>query len=432
MEKRINIAELLRDCPTGMELDCTMFENVTFVRVDMNKRQFPIEIAISGIRSKYLTKEGCFHDITLLPESKCVIFPKGKTTWEGFQRPFKDGDVLHIVTGEGDYSLCIVDCIIGNVLYTKASCSYNGHFLCTCEEQVNMDELVVARLATDEGKQILFDAINKDGYKWNAETKTLEKLVNMEDKEINNFNVLPGLYKCVHRMFDGTPDGKLLFEVGNIYKCLSKHDRAEFEVSYGHSIYLEDPVVCKHFIPFGKQGEQTSNPCEKCNHPMLNCHNFPCGKKKTFDQGKSALEAIREERVDNANKIEPKFKVGDRIIQKNGITKPFTISQVGGGYYYVNDKNAVGIMRIEDQDKYELVPNKFDVHTLKPFESRVLVRDSNMERWMPEFFGCLCDSNGCPYMIIGGTRWKCCIPYEGNKHLLNKTDDCIDFYKTWE
>ena len=77
-----------------------------------------------------------------------------------------------------------------------------------------------------------------------------------KDKEINNFDVLPGLYKCVHRMFDGTPDGKLLFEVGNIYKCLSKHDIAEFEVSYGHSVYLEDPVVCKHFIPFEKQGEQ--------------------------------------------------------------------------------------------------------------------------------------------------------------------------------
>lgn len=76
-----------------------------------------------------------------------------------------------------------------------------------------------------------------------------------KDKEINNFDVLPGLYKCIHRMFDGTPDGKLLFEVGNIYRCLSKHDRAEFEASYGHSVYLEDPVVCKHFIPFKKEDE---------------------------------------------------------------------------------------------------------------------------------------------------------------------------------
>ena len=74
-----------------------------------------------------------------------------------------------------------------------------------------------------------------------------------DKKEINNFDVRPGLYKCVHSMFDGTPDGRLLFEIGNVYKCLSKHDRAEFEVSYGHSVYLEDPVVRKYFLPFEKK-----------------------------------------------------------------------------------------------------------------------------------------------------------------------------------
>ena len=80
-----------------------------------------------------------------------------------------------------------------------------------------------------------------------------------DKKEINNFDVLPGLYKCIHRMFDGTPNGRLLFEIGNVYKCLSKHDRAEFEVSYGHSVYLEDPVVCKYFIPFENKDEQASS-----------------------------------------------------------------------------------------------------------------------------------------------------------------------------
>ena len=68
--KKINLVELLKNCPTGMELDCTMFDNVTFIRVDNSRKQFPIEIMISGLRSKYLTKEGCFHDTTLLPEAK--------------------------------------------------------------------------------------------------------------------------------------------------------------------------------------------------------------------------------------------------------------------------------------------------------------------------------------------------------------------------
>ena len=30
MKNKINIAELLKDCPQGMELDCTTWDNVTF------------------------------------------------------------------------------------------------------------------------------------------------------------------------------------------------------------------------------------------------------------------------------------------------------------------------------------------------------------------------------------------------------------------
>jgi hypothetical protein len=36
MEK-INVAELLKDCPKGMELDCTMYENVYLGEVSENK-----------------------------------------------------------------------------------------------------------------------------------------------------------------------------------------------------------------------------------------------------------------------------------------------------------------------------------------------------------------------------------------------------------
>lgn len=30
------------------------------------------------------------------------------------------------------------------------------------------------------------------------------------------------------------------------------------------------------------------------------------------------------------------------------------------------------------------------------------------------------------------TITKQCIPYKGNEHLLGTTNDCNDFYKTWE
>ena len=93
MEQKINIAELLKDCPTGMELDCAMYEDVHFDYVDglNNIRCY--------IQQKFNKTSVVFHqDGTPNShiKSKCVIFPKGKTTWEGFVPPckFKDGDMF--------------------------------------------------------------------------------------------------------------------------------------------------------------------------------------------------------------------------------------------------------------------------------------------------------------------------------------------------
>lgn len=176
--ERINVAELLRNCPKGMELDCTMYENVTFVRVDMSRKQFPIEIAVSGIRSKYLTKEGCFHDTTLSPESKCVIFPKGKTTWKGFQRPFKDGDVVYVYDEYSDATFTYIAILkqIGKGGQIYSHCFYN------CEDDIFSTHDYLCddcniRFATEEEKAKLFKAIRDNGYKWNEETKTLERVL---------------------------------------------------------------------------------------------------------------------------------------------------------------------------------------------------------------------------------------------------------------
>ena len=70
-----------------------------------------------------------------------------------------------------------------------------------------------------------------------------------------------------------------------------------------------------------KQGKQKQDPCEHCKDRCLNCHNFPCIKKRAFEQGKSVFEVINEEKVDNANKVEPKFKIGDIITNGKNIGK---------------------------------------------------------------------------------------------------------------
>jgi hypothetical protein len=107
-----------------------------------------------------------------------------------------------------------------------------------------------------------------------------------------------------------------------------------------------------------KQGEQKQDPCDNCKDVMLNCHNFPCVKKRAFTQGKSALEIINEENVDNANKVEPKFKVGDTIKCKYD-DRQFTIKSIDldeGTYTYTQEGRG---NYIDYADKeFELVEQK--------------------------------------------------------------------------
>lgn len=389
----INVAEILKDCPSGMELDCTMFDNVTFVRVDDNREQFPIEIALSGIRSKYLTKEGCFHDTELLPESKCVIFPKGKTTWDGFQRPFKDGDILAnvfggivIYKGKMEHNKKLVDYYCG-----YRSC--DNTFIVKEHKDSYFGHINDSYYATEEEKQKLFDAIKANGYKWNEKTKTLEKSNSFYTGEI------------------------LVSSVGNIVLVSHVDDKG---IIYYHCIL--DPLGGFRIQETPDCGVGKISNCTLASEEQRN---------KLFNRLKKSGYKYNP----RANKLEKllNFKVGDRIKKKGDhisgiitqidIDNFYKVEYCGGGVSYINSKY---------QDDYELVTNiltnKFNINTLVPFESRVLVRDVDHNEWEGAVFG---RYDGNMFFTIGGIDWKYCIPYEGNEHLLGKTNDCDEFYKIW-
>ena len=124
-----------------------------------------------------------------------------------------------------------------------------------------------------------------------------------------------------------------------------------------------------------------------------------------------------------------KFKAGDIIKHKDsGLYCTLGEYAEGISAYHTNIGLAINY---KDLEQWELVPNKFDITTLKPFESRVLVRDIVETIWLPCFFGGLSNDNNYPYRVIGGELWKYCIPYEGNQHLLGTMNDCDEFYKNW-
>ena len=169
-EKKINIAELLKDCPNGMELDCILFENPVKYESSTEGGNYSISIRTEEGELFYLTKEGYIYDRV---NSKCVIFPKGKTTWEGFQRPFKDGD---IVAFDNPYRTCLEIFIFKD---KKENNTLSACYLMFDGNELYLEEdmYYVTRLATEEEKEKLFQAIKDNGYKWNPETKTLEKLI---------------------------------------------------------------------------------------------------------------------------------------------------------------------------------------------------------------------------------------------------------------
>ena len=170
MNENLNLVEILKDCPKGMELDCTMYDNATFGGIIEN-RSYPIKVYVGDGPTMMLTKYGQYTDDDL---AKCIIFPKGETTWERFVPPceFKDGDIvatntgswIGITTGGHAHSYMPTYCVLSHNREVKL---YFGR-----KEQWGFN-----RLATEEEKQKLFQAIKSEGYKWNAETKTLEKLV---------------------------------------------------------------------------------------------------------------------------------------------------------------------------------------------------------------------------------------------------------------
>lgn len=302
----INLVEILKDCPQGMELDCPIFEGVEFDHIDENNGPYPIICRVKspygGYNTHTFTEYGCYQTEKY---SKCTIFPKGKTTWEGFQRPFKDGDVLVHTQNQrfimSIYHKRITEFLIKThcILWDKdEGLSINMNICCYPDN---------TRLASEEEKQKLFDAIKDNGYKWNDKTKNLEP------------------------------------------------------------------------------------------------------------------------------SVKPIFKTGDRIKHKgSGIYCTLGEYAEGISAYYTN----IGLsITYKDMEQWELAPNKFDVSTLKSFESRVLVRNSNNNIWKPAIFGF---SDGKRICVVSGALWdpqssfwEQAIPYEGNEHLLGTADNCDEFYKTW-
>lgn len=394
MENKINIAEILKDCPKGMELDCTMYNGVVTLEQVQPLHTYSIKIRVKCGDESFTNVLTEYGQTSPSPCNKCVIFPKGKTTWEGFQRPFKDGDIVVSKSG----------CWIGIVKsYNDCDETYNvyvafekwdGNYINILVDK----KLEMYRLATEEEKEKFFKAIKDNGYQWDNKTKTLYK------PEFKDGDV------CT-----GKVNGNLVIF---IYK-----ERINTTLVKSHFTLYVGVGVCKNCC-IALEEEEIKFATEEEKQELFKTIQ-DTGYK--WNQETKTLEIL----------IKPKFKIGDRIRHKlTGNVyevSSFLSNGYGSGVYEIGIINEliVKIIDIKEQDNYELLPNKFDITTLKPFD-KVLVRDENGQKWMCDIFSYYDDKNPrYPFWGVGRSNSKQCIPYKGNEHLLGTTNDCDEFYKNW-
>lgn len=407
MEK-INVAELLKDCPSGMELDCAMFENVTFVRVDIGRKQFPIEIAVGGIRSKYLTKEGCFHDTTLLPESKCVIFPKGKTTWEEFVPPCK------FKIEKSKWYVCTKDLLdnYANKAFRKGDIYYSP----------------------------------EDGYLIPSNSNVPSKVEYCTDEYFRDWTIQDAKDGDVLFHSDSASNGIFIFKEilqrGTIQKviCYCDYDSEDgFCLGENHTCCWTDskilhPATKEHRDLLFQKMKEAGYKWNSKTKTLEELSKFKNGDVIVCENHWGPFISIFKENIPNRNGFighcvldvdDNKFEVKDSASYYNKAR--FATKREKERLFVAIERN--GYRWNEETNTLEkLIEPRFDITTLVPFKSEVLVRNDEHQYWIPAFWGFKRKNDYTT--TFGWCRY--CIPYKGNEHLLGTTDDCEERFKTWK
>ena len=356
MNEKVNIAELLKDCPKGMELDCLLFDGVVLVGVDDDASQYPIQIRTKEEEIWCLTSAGRWFNT---PSARCVIYPKGKTTWEGFLPPinFNDGDIIYVKTKQFKW-ISIFKKDVENGIATYADYCLSDRMFYGKNDDTRLlcqnNRIREKRLATEEEKILFFNELAVNGYVWDAENKALTYDTS---RNIANFN-----------------DGDLL--------CVKTAKGIEIVFAY-RKTYDDDKYLRKYVA-------------------LIKQTNVLLG---SFLDAVCEINAIEKIRFATDAEKEEFFRVCDR-----------------NGYKWDCENKT-----LKKKTEQQRSGHKFDTGTLKPFD-KVLVRDGN-GLWRPGLFGA--DTiTGYRYLTSDG-YYKCCIPYEGNEHLVGTTKDCDDYYNTW-
>lgn len=277
----------------------------------------------------------------------------------------EDGDVLAF---DDDTIVIFKD------LYNKTT----FHSYCHIEDGVfSISELdcpdwwdIKFKPATKEQRDFLFQKIKEAGYRWNAETKTLEKLTipHTPEKFYIRIGDIPSNEKSKIYKGDsaiGEEDGVSVYnciKLNNIYHIVMPLPLKEGQgITYENLI--QEIAQCRYEIEKPRNvylvsGMEIGKGHD--NEPLIKNVKILKDLTGQFNtQNDSTEETKTLEKL-----VEPKFKVGDIITKRDSIENSWVVSSVSSEYYGLQlpkGSEGIGTLPIIDQDKYELIPNKFDI-----------------------------------------------------------------------
>ena len=169
----MNIVEILRHCPKGTKLYSTVFGEVTLDKVDIHD-MYPIVVCRTNHLKTSFDEEG--HYLEGYPGSECVLFPsKEQRDWNKFRLPVKKGDIMMKCDGSYPFISNGVTTEEGGFGYICGTAGLSGSLQTIGSFSIWTDNFCIP--ASEEVKKRLFDKMEEAGYKWNADTLELEKVV---------------------------------------------------------------------------------------------------------------------------------------------------------------------------------------------------------------------------------------------------------------
>jgi len=459
----INIAELLKDAPKGLELYSPLFGKVKFLAVDSADSTIIVETERET--HEWFSAHGKYKVIKshmLYSDAECLLFPsKECRTWEEWKVDtcrFKVLDWIVRKNGSSDVPIQVYDLkkdryLVTNILGSKGEVMlthqdkwrlwtiqdakdgdvlvsrndnpfiYNGNIEFSAagayvgisqDGKIRLDmfpskgwtNIKDVKPATKEQYDLLFQKIKEIGYEWDKKKKELRKIIKPKFKVgdwITNGTFTHYIVSIVDGFYYFYGGGYLDFgKIDGYYHLWTVADAKDGDVLARN--WHEDGDSWEKIIIFKNYHTKGvkglfKNPCVE-------------GYGNTFKNGKLAFnEEVPYYSKTWTDNLQPaNTKQRDLLFQK----------MKENGYEW----------DFEKKDLKKIQPH----YDIKNFHAGmpVLVRDSNKHKWKYVVFSHNEDKSSWGYKFnAAGTVWQQCIPFDGNKHLLGTSDPCDEQYINW-